>query len=285
MKRLLILLLLFNLSILFGQEKVTAINFWKNVPSFKENPKGIKTFINDQLGFYLYESLDDNEKKLLFSSYKEVDKFSILLSFVIPPKSGKLKEIKISNPLNLNSKFSKLISKLDFTYFSDKFNFQQSITYEATLNFVKPKSKSKIPFVFLPKKYGFASRLTFYGTSLKKKNKIENFDSRQEFIDHISKRSKSTIRKEFNTDLGAELGLIGLQKIFIQYQVDTLSNFINIKARAPHPRLQKEAISLFEEKNCKCILPNYFGYYYNLTFTEIIKFEIDDLPTKAPFKY
>lgn len=56
-----------------------------------------------------------------------------------------------------------------------------------------------------------------------------------------SKISKYVLRK-FDTSLGSELGLSGIQRIFCQFKIDKSGNIVDVKARAPHPRLQKEAV-------------------------------------------
>ena len=56
-----------------------------------------------------------------------------------------------------------------------------------------------------------------------------------------SKISKYVLRK-FDTDLGSELGLSGIQRIFCQFKISKTGEIVDVKARAPHPRLQQEAI-------------------------------------------
>jgi len=56
-----------------------------------------------------------------------------------------------------------------------------------------------------------------------------------------SKINKYVTRK-FNTDLGSELGLSGIQRIFCQFKISKTGEIVDVKARAPHPRLQQEAI-------------------------------------------
>ncbi len=57
----------------------------------------------------------------------------------------------------------------------------------------------------------------------------------------MSKKLDKWVLKKFNTELGAELGLSGIQKIFVQFKISKTGDVVDIKARAPHPRLQKEA--------------------------------------------
>ena len=57
----------------------------------------------------------------------------------------------------------------------------------------------------------------------------------------MSKKIDKWVQRKFNTDLGAELGLTGVQKIYVQFKIDKTGRVVDIKARAPHPRLQQEA--------------------------------------------
>ena len=49
------------------------------------------------------------------------------------------------------------------------------------------------------------------------------------------------IQKKFNADLASPLGLSGRQKIDVQFKIDKTGKVTDIKTRAPHPRLEKEA--------------------------------------------
>ncbi|MEO8933822.1 MAG: energy transducer TonB [Xanthomarina sp.] len=50
------------------------------------------------------------------------------------------------------------------------------------------------------------------------------------------------IAKRFNTDLAGDLGLSGVQKINVFFKIDKNGDIVDVKARAPHPRLEQEAI-------------------------------------------
>jgi protein TonB len=49
------------------------------------------------------------------------------------------------------------------------------------------------------------------------------------------------INKKFNTDLAGDLGLSGRQKIYVGFKIDKKGNITSVRARAPHPKLAKEA--------------------------------------------
>ena len=50
------------------------------------------------------------------------------------------------------------------------------------------------------------------------------------------------VQKNFNTDLAGELGLEGQQRISVTFKIDENGDIANVRARAPHPLLEKEAI-------------------------------------------
>lgn len=57
----------------------------------------------------------------------------------------------------------------------------------------------------------------------------------------MNKKIAQFIGKKFNTDLAGELGLSGVQKIYVLFKIDKNGEVTDIRARAPHPRLEKEA--------------------------------------------
>lgn len=51
------------------------------------------------------------------------------------------------------------------------------------------------------------------------------------------------IQKYFKTELAQELGLdAGKKKVYVQFKIDKTGEIVNIRARGPHARLEKEAI-------------------------------------------
>ncbi len=58
----------------------------------------------------------------------------------------------------------------------------------------------------------------------------------------LNAKIKKHIGRNFNIDLAQDLGLSpGKKRISVQFLIDKQGNITNIKSRAPHPRLQKEA--------------------------------------------
>jgi len=62
----------------------------------------------------------------------------------------------------------------------------------------------------------------------------------------MSEKITAYVNKNFNKDLGGELGLSGVNRINILFQINTEGDIVNIQARAPHPKLEEEAKKLIE---------------------------------------
>jgi protein TonB len=58
----------------------------------------------------------------------------------------------------------------------------------------------------------------------------------------MSDKIQKFVQKKFNTDLASDLGLEGIQQIYVQFKIDKTGNIVNVQARAPHPKLKQEAI-------------------------------------------
>ena len=59
--------------------------------------------------------------------------------------------------------------------------------------------------------------------------------------DCMSKKISDFVNKKFNTELASDLGLSGRQRINVIFKIDKTGNITGIRARAPHPGLEKEA--------------------------------------------
>jgi len=57
----------------------------------------------------------------------------------------------------------------------------------------------------------------------------------------MSDKISKFVVKKFNTDLAGDLGLSGRQTIRVMFKIDKTGNVVGVRARAPHPRLEKEA--------------------------------------------
>lgn len=57
----------------------------------------------------------------------------------------------------------------------------------------------------------------------------------------MSKKIQQFVNKKFNTDLASDLGLSGRQRINVIFKIDRTGSVVGVRARAPHPGLEKEA--------------------------------------------
>ena len=57
----------------------------------------------------------------------------------------------------------------------------------------------------------------------------------------MSEKISKFVQRKFNTDLAGDLGLTGRQRISVIFKIDKGGNVTGVRARAPHPRLEKEA--------------------------------------------
>ena len=58
----------------------------------------------------------------------------------------------------------------------------------------------------------------------------------------MSEKISKFVQKRFNTKLARNLGLSGRQRISVIFKIDKLGDVVGIRARAPHPKLEDEAI-------------------------------------------
>ena len=57
----------------------------------------------------------------------------------------------------------------------------------------------------------------------------------------MSEKIAKFVQRKFNTELAGDLGLSGRQRISVIFKIDKNGNVTGVRARAPHPRLEKEA--------------------------------------------
>jgi len=57
----------------------------------------------------------------------------------------------------------------------------------------------------------------------------------------MSQKISKHVQKKFDSDLAADLGLSGKQRISVLFKIDKTGNIVGVQSRAPHPRLEKEA--------------------------------------------
>lgn len=58
----------------------------------------------------------------------------------------------------------------------------------------------------------------------------------------MKERIGELVRRKFNSDLAGDLGLTGINRIDLFFTISKTGDIVDIKARAPHPKLVEEAI-------------------------------------------
>lgn len=63
----------------------------------------------------------------------------------------------------------------------------------------------------------------------------------------FNKKMQKHFAKKFDSDLPNELGLSpGKKRLIMLFKIDKTGNIVDIRAKAPHPRLQKEAVRIIK---------------------------------------
>jgi protein TonB len=69
----------------------------------------------------------------------------------------------------------------------------------------------------------------------------EKHKSKKERKKCMSEKVQKHVNRKFNTELAGDLDLEGVQKIYVVFKIDRSGNITNVRSRAPHPKLAKEA--------------------------------------------
>ena len=72
--------------------------------------------------------------------------------------------------------------------------------------------------------------------------------NKKQLKDCFSKKVQKHFSRKFNADLPNELGLPpGKKRVFIAFKIDRNGNIVNIQARAPHPKIKSEVVSVMNK--------------------------------------
>ncbi len=69
----------------------------------------------------------------------------------------------------------------------------------------------------------------------------ENLASNEEQKKCMSQKIQEHVQQNFNTKMGKEVGLTGVNRVIVQFKIDKNGNIVDLKSRAPHPKLEEEA--------------------------------------------
>lgn len=102
----------------------------------------------------------------------------------------------------------------------------------------------------------------------------EGLDTNDERKACMSSKISKFVNKKFNSGIAGDLGLSGINKIFVQFTVDKTGTITNVKSRGPHDKLEEEAqrvIQLLPEMKPGKQRSVPVGVIYNLPITLKIK--------------
>ncbi|MDT0686281.1 energy transducer TonB [Autumnicola psychrophila] len=69
----------------------------------------------------------------------------------------------------------------------------------------------------------------------------ENLSNNNERKQCMSEKISQHVNRNFDKDLGGELGLSGINRVIVQFKIDKSGKITEVRSRAPHPRLEQEA--------------------------------------------
>lgn len=72
----------------------------------------------------------------------------------------------------------------------------------------------------------------------------ESFSTNNKRKDCMSQKVMEFVQRNFNNELAGELGLEGKQRIHVQFRIDHTGKVVDVRARAPHPKLEAEAVKV-----------------------------------------
>lgn len=71
--------------------------------------------------------------------------------------------------------------------------------------------------------------------------------NKEELKKCLQEKINKHVLKHFKTEIAQELGLTaGKKKVYVQFKIDNTGEIVDIRARGPHARLEKEAIRVVE---------------------------------------
>lgn len=98
---------------------------------------------------------------------------------------------------------------------------------EGEITVVEPIDPDNIPFIAVEEKPIFPG--------------CENEKTNEAKMACFQSKISNFVEKKFNTNIASEYGLSGIQKVYVQFKIDKNGEIVDIKSRAPHPALEKEA--------------------------------------------
>jgi hypothetical protein len=107
----------------------------------------------------------------------------------------------------------------------------------------------------------------------------EDLNTNEERKKCMSEYITSMVSNNFNSQMAANLGLSGRQRISVQFKIDTNGFIVEVLARAPHPALEEEAIRVINTLP-RVIPGEQRGQKVNVMYSLPIIFQVDNSNSK-----
>lgn len=75
----------------------------------------------------------------------------------------------------------------------------------------------------------------------------EKFASRAQKEDCMNSYIQELVAAEFDADLGSEIGLKGLNRIYVTFKIDKNGNVVDVRSKATHRELEEEAFRVIKK--------------------------------------
>ncbi|MBZ9779744.1 M56 family metallopeptidase [Psychroflexus sp. CAK8W] len=75
----------------------------------------------------------------------------------------------------------------------------------------------------------------------------EGLSSNEERKECMSKKLSQFVNQNFDVNLAENLGLTGVNRVYVQFKIDKTGEIVNVAARAPHPDLEAEGIRVINK--------------------------------------
>ena len=72
----------------------------------------------------------------------------------------------------------------------------------------------------------------------------EKYELNSERKKCLNEKMNRLVKRKFNSGIANGYGLSGVQRIYVNFKVDIIGNITDIHTRAPHPKLEKEALKV-----------------------------------------
>ena len=69
----------------------------------------------------------------------------------------------------------------------------------------------------------------------------ENLGSNEEQKKCMTSKISNFVTSNFDTSIGKALKLTGVNRVIVQFKIDNTGEIVDVKSRAPHPKLEEEA--------------------------------------------